>query len=100
MPTASLEIEMIFLLPAAQLQGDLIGLEQRLVARIIMVTHGRDLGPDFLAGLIVASDKREGGIAAEHPAVIGIDHPMPRTMHGVEFDLVKSLQHEMSPWHQ
>jgi len=52
---------MILLLPAPQLQGDLVGLEQRLVGRIVMVAHGRDLGPDFLAGFIVASDERECG---------------------------------------
>src|SRR3954466_5901741 len=65
-----------------------------------MMPHRGDFGSDLFPGFVVAPDKGEGGIAAKHPAVIGIDHAAARAMHRVKLDLVQPLQHETALRHR
>src|SRR5260221_14638229 len=52
----------------------------------------------FLAtiGLLVIANESESRIAADHLAVINIEHAAARTVHRMHLDLVKPLQHSRS----
>src|SRR5260370_38599970 len=88
------------LLPAFERAHDLVGLEQGLEFRIVLLAQRR-YGDRYLAaaGIPVAADERERRIAAHHLAVIDIKDAAARTVHRMHLDLVKSLSHYRSGPH-
>src|ERR1700687_960231 len=91
---AAFEKILLALLPALERERDLVGLEQGLEIRILVVAQRRYVDR-YLAtiGFLVGANERERRIAAHHLAVIDIEHAAARTVHRMHLDLVKSLQH-------
>ena len=79
------------LCPAAHADGNLVGTDQRPVARRLAVSPGPDLGNDFTAHLPIAAEVGECGIAAEHPAAMDVQHAAAGAAIDVVFDLVQPL---------
>ena len=91
---AAFEKILCAVLPALERQGDLVGLEQGLEFRIVVVTHTRDVDT-YLAifAIPVGTDKCEGRIAAHHLAVPNVQHAAARAVHRMHLNLVESLFH-------
>jgi len=82
---------LLALLPAFERQGDLVGLEQGLKIRIVVVAQCRYVDQYLAAtGILVGADERESRIAPSS-CVIYIEDAAARTVHRMHLDLVKSL---------
>src|ERR1700730_1896065 len=89
---------LLALLPAFERQGDLVGLEEGLESRIVVVPQCRYVDQYLAAtGILIGADERESRIAAHHLAVIYIEDAAARTMHRIHINFVKSLQHLKPP---
>src|SRR5205814_5324793 len=61
---AALEMILLAVLSASECQGDYVGLEQRLMRRILVVAQRRELGQYLARGFPVGTDERESQVAA------------------------------------
>src|SRR5258708_13656477 len=85
---------LLALLPTGERQRDVVGLQQRLEIRIVIMTYGRHLGRYFaVRGFPEGADEPESRVSTHHLVIIAIEDAAPRTMHRLHLDFVKSLQH-------
>ena len=91
---AAFEQILLPLRPSFERKRDVVGLEQGLVTRIIIVTDRRYVDQHLtIFAIPVRAHERESRIAAHHGALMDIEDAASRAVHGVHLDLVKSLSH-------
>ena len=76
---------------------DDVGAHQRLVMGILIVTLRDDLGDDLTAAFPIGPEMREGGIAAQHLAVMHAHDAAAERLVDAVFNLVKPIQQRKFP---
>ena len=76
---------------------DDVGSHQRLVMGILIVTLRDDLGDDLTAAFPIGPEMREGGISAQHLAIMHAHNAAAERLVDAVFSLVKPIQQRKFP---